>query len=160
MINKKKIEPFGHFSKDAREYIITEAEQPPRQQINFLWNDHMISGHNQFGSGEGVFNDNAMLLNHPEGRVRMISKGRRHFYLVDRDTGEFWSTGLLPAKPKKSTYKARVGLGYSSYEMRANGISSRSTVFLAPDEPVEIWEFEIRNATRRPRNLWLVPYVE
>lgn len=151
---------FGHFSKDGREYIITDAEAPPRHQINFLWNDWMISGHNQFGNGEGVFNDQAMLLNHPEGRVRMISKGRRYFYIIDRDTGEFWTTGLLPAKPKKHTYRARVGLGYSIYEMRTNGIASKAKAFLAPDEPVEIWEFQIRNATRRTRNLMLVPYVE
>ncbi len=151
---------FGHFSNDGREYIITDTEAPPRQQVNFIWNDFMISGHNQFGSGEGVFNDQAMLLNHPQGRVRMISKGRRYFYLVDRDTGEFWSTGLLPARPKKATCRNRIGLGYSVYEMRANGIACKSTVFLAPDEPVEIWEFEIRNATRRPRNLMLVPYIE
>ncbi len=151
---------FGEFSKDNREYIITDAEAPPRAQINFLWNDGMISGHNQFGNGEGVFNDQAMLLNHPEGRVRMISKGRRYFYLVDRDTGAFWSTGLLPAKPAKYTFKTRVGLGYSVYEMRANGIACRSAAFLAPDEPVEIWEFTLRNATRKPRHLMLVPYVE
>jgi cellobiose phosphorylase len=154
------VKSFGEFSKDNREYIITDAEAPPRPQVNFFWNDFMISGHNQFGSGEGVFNDQSMLLNHPQGRVRMISKGRRHFYIVDRDTGEFWSTGLLPAKPKKSTYTARVGLGYSVYEMRAHGIACQTTSFLAPDEPVEIWEFKIRNATRKPRNLVLVPYVE
>lgn len=55
---------------------------------------------------------------------------------------------------------ARVGLGYSVYEMAAQGIESRSTVFLAPDEPVEIWEFEVGNREDRPRDLWLVPYVE
>lgn len=153
-------EAFGKFSKDNTEYLITAAEAPPRHQVNFFWNDVMVSGHNQFGSGEGVFNDQAMLLNHPKGRVRMISKGRRHFYLVDRETGEFWSAGLLPAKPKRATYQARVGLGYSVYEMRAHGIACRSTSFLAPDEPVEIWEFQIRNAVRKPRNLMLVPYVE
>ena len=116
-----KTKSFGHFSADKREYIITDAEAPPRQQINFLWNDYIISGHNQFGTGEGVFNDQAMLLNHPKGRVRMISKGRRYFYIVDRDTGEFWNTGLLPAKPAESTYSATVGLGYSKYEISANG---------------------------------------
>lgn len=72
---KKSTPAFGKFSDDNREYLIEHAEAPPRHQVNFLWNDQLISGHNQFGSGEGVFNDQAMLLNHPEGRVRMISKG-------------------------------------------------------------------------------------
>lgn len=155
-----KQDAYGHFSEDSLEYIITDAEAAPRQQINFLWNDFMISGHNQFGSGEGVFNDQAMLLNDPAGRVRMIGKGRRYFYIVDRDTGEFWSAGLLPAKAKEGTYRTRVGLGYSVYEMSANGIDSASKVFIAPDEPVEIWEFELENTTDRKRNLLLVPYVE
>jgi cellobiose phosphorylase len=151
---------YGSFSSDAREYIITDGEAAPRQQINFLWNNSMISGHNQFGSGEGVFNDQAMLLNHPEGRVRMISKGRRYFYVIDKDTGEFWNTGLLPVKPKKYTYQTRVGLGYSIYELEANDISITSRVFLAHDEPVEIWEFDIQNKGTTQRNLILVPYVE
>ncbi len=106
---------FGKFTQDSREYIITDAEAAPRHQINFLWNNYMISGHNQFGTGEGVFNDQTMLLNEPKGQVRMISKGRRYFYIVDCDSGEFWSTGLLPAKPEDYTYQNRVGLGYSIY---------------------------------------------
>ncbi|MGE9294810.1 MAG: GH36-type glycosyl hydrolase domain-containing protein [Puniceicoccales bacterium] len=157
---KSTVPAFGHFNEDGSEYHITDALAPPRHQVNFLWNDTMISGHNQFGSGEGVFNDQAMLLNHPEGRVRMISKGRRYFYIVDRESGEFWSTGLLPAKPVEYTYRNRVGLGYSVYEMAAHGIESESKVFLAPDESAEIWEISVKNISRRNRDLWLVPYVE
>lgn len=149
---------FGAFASDGREYHITDAEAPPRPQVNFLWNDQMISGHNQFGSGEGVFNDQAMLLNHPKGRVRMISRGRRYFYILDRTTGDFWSTGLLPAKPKRFRYKNRVGLGYSVYEMSAHGVDVYATVFLAPDEAVEIWQFEF--GAEKERDLWLVPYAE
>jgi len=155
---KKKA--FGNFTKNDREYIINDAEAPPRAQINFLWNDYMISGHNQFGSGEDVFNDQAILLNDPRGRVRMLSKGRRYFYLLDRQSGEFWSAGLLPAKPQSFEYKNRVGLGYSVYEMEAHGILCKSTVYLAADEPVEIWEFDVINKTGVARDLVLVPYVE
>jgi hypothetical protein len=48
---------FGQFSADGCEYIITDPLAPPRAQVNFLWNDTIISGVNQFGSGEGLFND-------------------------------------------------------------------------------------------------------
>jgi len=151
--------PFGRFVDDDREYLIEDAEAPPRHQINFLWNDRLISGHNQFGSGEGVFNDHCMLLNHPEGRVRMVSKGRRYFYLLDRASGKFWSTGHLPAPPEAGCFTTRVGLGYSVYTLEAHGIRSESRAFLAPDEPVEIWEFELSSG-HETRDLWLVPYVE
>jgi hypothetical protein len=48
-------DPFGHFSPDGMTYVVTDALAPPRAQINFLWNDHIISGVNQFGSGEGFW---------------------------------------------------------------------------------------------------------
>jgi cellobiose phosphorylase len=35
-----------------------------------------------------------------------------------------------------------------------------SRVFLAPDEPVEIWEFTITNRSKRDPELTLYPYVE
>ncbi|MBN2711845.1 MAG: hypothetical protein JXR97_05330 [Planctomycetes bacterium] len=151
---------FGHFTENAREYVITEPFAPPRYQINFMWNDVMVSGVNQFGTGEGVFNNQTMLYNCPEGRVRMIRDGRRYFYLQDRESGEFWNTGLYPKKHPKGKLATRVGLGYSVFTCEADGIKSESTVMLAPDEPVEIWSFSISNNSGKARKLSLVPYVE
>jgi cellobiose phosphorylase len=151
---------FGHFSADGREYIITDPLAPPRAQVNFLWNDTIISGVNQFGSGEGLFNDRTLMFNHPQGRVQMIRHGRRYFYLRDLATGELWNTGLYPIKTPGAEYTCAVGLGYSRFTMRHAGIESVATVYVAPDEPVEIWEFSLRNLTRKTRRLWLCPYVE
>ena len=152
--------PFGHFSEDDREYVITDPFAPPRAQVNFLWNDTLISGLNQFGGGDGVFNNQTLLYNHPEGRVRMIRDGRRYFYLRDRETGEFWNTGLFPVRPQGAVLMTRVGLGYSEFVCEHDGIVCESRVFLAPDEPVEIWEFRITNRGGGVRHLELVPYVE
>ena len=154
------MEPFGHFSPDGREYVITDPLAPPRAQINFLWNDTLISGLNQFGSGDGVFNNQTLTYNHPRGRVRLIRDGRRYFYLRDNHSGEFWNTGLFPINTPGAAFTARVGLGYSRFEMRWGGIAADSRVFLAPDEPVEIWEFTFRNVSGRARDLWLCPFVE
>ncbi|HBC89390.1 MAG TPA: hypothetical protein DCZ94_20815 [Lentisphaeria bacterium] len=151
---------FGHFSPDGREYVITDAAIPPRSQINFLWNDNLITGMNQFGSGEGIFNDRTMLYNDLRGRVDAINDGRRYFYVRDNGSGKFWNTGWFPTKVKGAKYQATVGLGYSKYEITYSDIIINSKVFLAPDEPVEIWEFSIRNNSRKKRNLSLIPYVE
>ncbi len=151
---------FGHFSPDGREYVITDAAKPPRAQINFLWNDNLITGMNQFGSGEGIFNDRTMLYNDPRGRVDAIKDGRRYFYVRDNDSGKFWNTGWFPTKVEGAKYQATVGLGYSKYEITYSDITISSKVFLAPDEPVEIWEFSIKNNSRKKRNLSLIPYVE
>lgn len=152
--------PFGHFSAENREFILTDPLRPPRAQINFLWNDTLISGLNQFGSGDGVFNNQTLMLNHPAGRVRMVRDGRRYFYLRDNASGEFWNTGLFPINTPGAQFTTHVGLGYSRFLMNTSGIISESRVFLAPDEPVEIWEFTLRNDSASERDLWLCPYVE
>ena len=151
---------FGHFSPDGLEYIITEPFAPARAQINFLWNDSLISGLNHFGSGVGVFNNQSLMLNHPQGRVRMIRDGHRFFYLRDNETGEFWNTGLSPINTPGAKFTTHVGLGYSRFIMEWSGIVCESRVFLAPDEPVEIWEFTLRNESGRARDLSLCPFVE
>lgn len=156
----ESLKPFGHFSQDGREYLITDPFAPPRVLVNFLWNDTLISGLNQFGSGDGVFNNQTMMFNDPKGRVRLIRDGSRYFYLRDNTSGEFWNTGLYPINTPEAEYSTRVGLGYSCFSMDYSGILCESRVFLAPDEPVEIWEFSIRNHSPNKRSLTFAPYVE
>lgn len=151
---------FGHFSADNREYVITDPLSPPRAQINFLWNDTIISGLNQFGSGDGVFNNQTLMYNHPEGRVRLIRDGRRYFYLKDLDTGLLTATGLFPCNNAGARLTTTVGLGYSKFKLEIDGLVVHSRVFLAPDEPVEIWEFSIQNTSGKTRRLVLAPYIE
>ncbi|MCK6491238.1 MAG: hypothetical protein L6R48_23550 [Planctomycetes bacterium] len=90
------VRSFGHFSPDGREFVITDPLAPPRAQINFLWNDTLISGLNQFGSGDGVFNNQTLMYNHEQGRVRLIRDGRRYCYVRDCASGELWNAGLFP----------------------------------------------------------------
>ncbi len=150
---------FGHFSEDGLEYVITRPLAPPRAQVNFLWNDTIISGVNQFGTGEGIFNDRTLMYSHPEGRVQIIRNGRRYFYLQDRETAALWNAGYCPVRHAGGRLTTRVGLGYSIFEMLDEGIASTARVSVAPDEPVEVWEFELRNTTSRLRRIRLVPYV-
>lgn len=151
---------FGGFSGDGVEYVIDRPFNPPRAQINFLWNGTIISGLNQFGTGDGVFNNQTLTLNHPAGRVRLIRDGRRYFYLKDLASGKIWNAGLFPIRPEGAKLTTRVGLGYSVFETIYDDISVTNTCFLSPDEPVEIWQFEISNLGDEIRRLWLVPYIE
>jgi cellobiose phosphorylase len=155
-----RMKSYGYFSSDGREFIITDPFAPPRAQVNFLWNDTLISGLNHFGGGDGVFNNQTLTLNHPEGRVRLVRDGRRYFYLRDTESGALWNAGLFPINTPDAKFTTHVGLGYSKFVMNWNGITTASRVFLAPDEPVEIWEFTLTNTSDRPRSLWFAPYVE
>jgi len=151
---------YGHFSADGLEYVITAPFDPPRAQVNYLWNDTLISSLNQFGTGDGVFNNQTLTYNHPQGRVRLIRDGRRYFYLRDNATGEFWNSGLFPVNPPGARLVTQVGLGYSRYECHHAGICCTSRAMVAPDEPVEMWEFALTNETDQARDLWLCPFVE
>lgn len=151
---------FGHFSDDNLEYILTDPLAPPRVQVNYLWNETLIAAFNQFGGGDGVFNNQTLMYNHPAGRVRLIRDGRRYFYLRDEATGEFWSAGLVPCHTPEARLTTFVGLGYSRFLLDYRGIRVESRVHLAPDEPVEIWELTVTNLEDRPRRLQLIPYVE
>lgn len=149
---------FGYFEEN--EFVITDALAPPRAQVNFLWNDRLISGVNQFGTGEGIFNGRVMLYNDPRGRAQLIQNGTRCFYLRDNESGEFWNAGNFPVVKAAANYQCRVGLGYSIFEMEYDGIFMRSKVFVPREAAVEVWEFEIENRSGRSRDLSLVPYVE
>ncbi|MCA9257721.1 MAG: hypothetical protein KDA61_00920, partial [Planctomycetales bacterium] len=152
--------PFGRFSTSGTEYVIDAPFAPPRAQLNFLWNKSLISAVNQFGSGDGAFNNQTLTLNDPRGRVRLIRDGRRYFYVRDCDSGELWNVGLFPIRPEGASHIARVGLGYSTFETAHRGVTVESTVFLASDEAAELWQFAVSNRGDSPRRLWLTPYVE
>ena len=156
----RAVSAYGVFAPEGDTYHITDPLAPPRPQINFLWNDSLISALNQFGTGEGVFNNQTITLNHPQGRVRLVADGRRLFYLRDQESGRFWSAGLRPAEGRNARLQTTVGLGYSCFELECEDVLSNSHVMLAPDEPVEIWTFTLRNQSKRARSLWLAPYIE
>ena len=151
---------FGRFSKDGTEYIIESPLEPIRHLINFSWNDKLISGVNQFGTGEGVFNNQTLLFNDPLGRARMIRDGKRYFYIRDEDSEVFWNIGHFPVKHEPFKLKTIVGVKYTNFIHETELIRTEALCFVAPDEPVEIWQIRIYNLDKRVRHLKVYPYVE
>jgi cellobiose phosphorylase len=151
---------FGNFSEDGSEYTVEDALAPPRHLVNFSWNDRLISGVNQFGSGEGVFNNQTLLYNDPAGRARMIRDGRRYFYLRDEDSGAFWNLGWFPVRREPHRLRTTVGVRHTRFHHEAEGIRTEALCFAAPDEPVEIWTIKVSDLGGRPRRLGIYPYVE
>lgn len=54
----------------------------------------------------------------------------------------------------------RHGLSYSKYHCDYSGIDAEQTLFVAMDDPVEIWRLTLRNDTDRVRNLSVFSYLE
>lgn len=151
---------FGQFIDGGFEYEIFHPFTPPRSQLNFIWNDRLMSGLNQFGTGEGVFNSRVMMLNDPRGRVQMIQGGARYIYIQDVASGEIWNLGNFPIFKKDAVFKASVGLGYSRFSMVYQNIKAEAKVFPATNEAVEIWEIELSVIDGASREIRIVPYVE
>lgn len=150
---------FGRWNAEGSEFIVEDCLAPPRHLVNFSWNDSLISGLNQFGSGEGVFNNQTLLFNDPAGRARMIREGRRYFY-VRESGGAFWNVGHWPARRSPFSLKTRIGQRYTILEHECEGIRTEALCLAAPDEPAELWRIELRNPGAGTRRLKVYPYAE
>lgn len=143
---------FGHFSEDGSEYVIT-AVDTPMPFVNYVWNDHFLSGISQHLAGIGCFTERPMQYMHPECRSLMIRDENRHFYFRDESSGTIWSPGWYPVLHPLDTYECRHGLGYSTLESSLDGISVRMTVFVPRTEPAEIWKVTVTNESTLPRTV-------
>ncbi|NCB05569.1 MAG: N,N'-diacetylchitobiose phosphorylase, partial [Clostridia bacterium] len=76
--------------------------------------------------------------------------------------GDYWSISWQPVgKPlDQAKYVCRHGLSYSKYLCDYRGIHAEQTLFVAEDDPVEIWDVVIKNDSDRVRNLSVYSYCE
>ena len=89
--------------------------------------------------------------------------GPGHYvYLRDDETGDYWSISWQPVgKPlDEARYTCRHGFSYSRYQCEYSGIDAQQTLFVAQDDPVEIWDVRVRNAGNKPRSVSAYSYVE
>jgi len=153
---------YGYFDVENREYVIDKVDLP-------------VSWTNYIGTKDmcGVFNHTAggyLFYKSPEyhriSRFRpngVPMDGPGHYvYLRDDDTGDYWSVSWQPVGKDldKAKYSCRHGFSYSKYACDYNGIQAEQTLFVANDDPVEIWDVTIKNNDTRKRNISLYSYVE
>ena len=151
---------YGYFDNKHREYVIDRIDVP-------------VSWTNYIGTGEmmGVFNHTAggylicgsseyhrVTRFRPNG-VPMDGPGH-YVYLRDNQSGDFWSVSWQPVGKPKEHFSCRHGLGYVKYLSDYGGISAEQTLFVAMDEPVEIWDLHLRNDSGQMRSLSVFPYAE
>lgn len=153
---------YGSFDKANREYVIDRVDLP-------------VSWTNYIGTKEmcGVFNHTAggyLFCGSPEyhritrfrpNGVPMDGPGH-YVYLRDDETGDYWSVSWQPVgKPlDQARYTCRHGFSYSKYQCEYSDIDAQQTLFVAQDDPVEIWDVRLRNAGDKPRSLSVYSYVE
>ncbi len=150
---------YGFFSKDGEEYVITRPDTP-KPWVNVISNgDHGLIV-SQTGGGyswrtHATFN---RLTRWEQDMVR--DEWGKYIYIRDSDKGDWWSLTWKPVCRPPERYECRHGLGYTSISSLNDGIESSVTLFIPPDESLEIWLVKLRNLSGRHRQLSLFSYFE
>jgi cellobiose phosphorylase len=151
--------PYGHFSADGGEYIITRPDTP-RPWVNVLSNGDYGLVISQAGGGY-AWRSHAGLNRLTRWNQDLVRDAEGRFlYLRDEESGEFWSLAWQPVQPEYAAFECRHGLGYTRFTTRYAGIEAAWTIGVAPDAPLEIWQVRLRNLEDRPRRLSLFSYLE
>lgn len=150
--------PFGRFSDDGTEYIIT-TPRTPRPWINVISNGDYGAIIAQSGSGYS-WRTHAQLnrLTRWDQDLIRDEKGK-YLYLRD-DRGNVWSAGWKPVCAEPDAYRCRHGLGYTVIESTNFDVDTVLTLFVASGDPAEIWTLRIRNRSRRKRVIDLYSFLE
>ncbi|MBQ6365369.1 MAG: N,N'-diacetylchitobiose phosphorylase [Oscillospiraceae bacterium] len=151
---------YGYFDNERREYVIERVDLP------VSWTNY-IGIHDMYG----VFNHTAggyLLYKSPEyhritrfrpNGVPMDGPGH-YVYLRDDENGDYWTISWQPTGKPKEHYSCRHGLSYIRYHSDYSDIDATQTLFVAMDDPVEIWDVRLRNDSGRPRKLAVFSYLE
>ena len=151
---------YGYFDNEHREYVIDRVDVP-------------VSWTNYIGVKDmyGVFNHTAggyLLYKSPEyhritrfrpNGVPMDGPGH-YVYVRDEETGDYWSLSWQPTGKDKQHYTCRHGLSYIKYQCDYSDIAAQQKLYVAMDDPVEIWDVTLRNDSGRPRKLSVYSYLE
>jgi len=152
--------PYGYFSEDGREYIIKNIKTP-KPWVNIISNSKNYGlAISQVGSGYSWFH------HAKENRLTRWSQDLirdnwgKYVYLRDNKTNQFWSSTYQPVKRKVTYYRCRHGLGYTTFETLYKDILSSLTIFVPPDDSLEIWFITLENQSSYKKDLSLFTYLE
>jgi len=157
--NHKFKNAYGYFTKDGREYVITRPDTP-RPWVNVMSNGDYGTIVSQTGSGFS-WKDNSNLSRITRWEQDLIKdEWGKYIYVRDNENGEYWSLTWKPLKPAFDFYEVRYGQGYSILRSSYSGIEMEKTIFVAKEDPAEIWKVKIKNTGSQPRDLSLFTYFE
>ena len=158
-MSPKFLNPYGYFSDNGREYIIT-TPHTPRPWSNVISNGDYSLIVSQNGSGYSWLGNAGQNRLTRSFQDLIRDNWGRYLYIRDLQSGRFWSAAYKPVMAQTEFYQVVHGIGYSRFIQRIYGIQSALTVFVAPHDPLEIWELTLTNLTDQPRRLDVTSYLE
>ncbi len=150
---------YGHFSDDGREYVIT-TPQTPRPWGNIISNGDYGMMVSQTGSGyswRGNAGQNRITRSFQD---LVKDNWGKYFYIRDLDRGSYWSAAYKPVMHAYEAYTVTHGMGYSVFAQQVEQIASELTVFVAADDPVEVFQLRLTNMSAETRHLDVTSYAE
>ena len=151
---------YGYFDNERREYVIDRMDLPA-SWTNYIGLKDMYGVFNHTAGGYLLYKSpeyHRITRFRPNG-VPMDGPGH-YVYIRDDETGDFWTVSWQPVGKGMEHYSCRFGLSYVKYHCDYSGISADQTLFVAMDDPVEIWDVVLRNDSGKPRKLSVYAYLE
>ena len=150
---------YGYFNATENEYVILRPDTP-RPWVNVICPGDYGLVVSQTGGGYS-WRTNASYNRITRWEQDMIRDDwGKYLYVRDDDTGQIWPLTWKPVCGNPGSYQIAHGIGYSRFMAENLEIRSQLTMFVPPEEPVEIWHVELRNESARARNLSLFSYLE
>ncbi len=158
-MTKKFENHYGYFSEDGKEYTIT-TPFTPRPWGNVISNGDYGMMVSQTGSGyswRGNAGQNRLTRSFQD---LVKDNWGKYFYIRDLQSGEFWSATYKPVMHDTESFSVVHGIGYSRFSQQVAGIASELTVFVAPADPVEVFQLRLTNRSAAARSLDVSTYAE
>lgn len=158
-MNKLFQSKYGYFTKNGREYVITNP-RTPRPWANIISNGDYSFMISQTGGGYS-WRGNAGQNRITRCFQDLVKDNWGKFvYIRDLDTKKFWSAAWGPVKAEYQEYEVHHGIGYSKFVQKVNNIKSEMTVFVVPNDPVEIIQITLANEDSKERKLDVSTFFE
>lgn len=152
---------YGYFSKDGREFIITDPKTP-RPWFNYMWNENYAGLISHTGGGFSYLEtprDNRLT----RMRYNCLPWDRpgRYVIIKDTETNKYWSLSWAPTIDKKyDLYECHHGQGYTKIITEKNKIRGEITYFVPTDLNGEIWKVKLTNLSNKKRKLEVYSFTE
>ncbi|HNZ01266.1 MAG TPA: glycosyl transferase family 36 [Anaerolineaceae bacterium] len=151
--------PYGYFSDDGKEYIIT-TPITPRPWGNVISNGDYGMMISQTGSGyswRGNAGQNRITRSFQD---LIKDNWGKYFYIRDLKRNTYWSAAYKPVMHPYESFSVVHGIGYSRFIQKIEDIESELLVFVSANDPVEIFQLTLRNAGQESRELDVTSYAE
>jgi len=152
---------FGGFNESGDEYVIIldDESKTPMPWINVISNDSFGFHVSENGSGY------TWAVNSHENKITpwsndpVIDPVSEAVHIYEKKTNSITSPARL-SKRFSGCYRVRHGYGYSFFEHKENGICHSMQLLVSLDEPVRLWNINLKNETDEEKTLFVSLYCE